>query len=680
MQLSIFPTQGDFTVQPTAERLLAAQQDYMTGDRRTPLAGLRGFGFLAAALLLPISALTGCGIGTVDTTQHVSVAMQGKVFGGQQAVSGAKIQLYTVGTTGNGSAATPLIPSGSYYLGGASGCTTTGGNTCYTGVYTDSNGNFTISNDYTCPSYGAQVYLASNGGNPGLGSGTNNAALVMMGALGSCGLLSNSTTVTINEVTTVAAAWALAHFATGYANIGASATNSAGIANAFLDSQLLVNVGTGQTATLPSNITGEPAKIYALADVIASCVNSDGTAACTPLFRAATPAGGSAPTDTFGAALSIVKHPGQHVTDVYNVISPTPPFATTLSQAPNDWTVSLTATGGGLDMPTAMAIDQSNNVWVAGQAGPLAEFGPQGTPLSGTGYGLGTAEITQANSLVVDTVGNIWIADYNSTYNGAGAVTKFLGSTSGSPGTVVNGTNGFPVFFDSSIQYPNGLSADTNGDIFIANNGSSSATVYNSSGGLVSASLGLYDGIYGEPQAVAADSSHGFWLSDDDYTIAHVDQNGNLLAHVYCCYESYGLATDSAGNVWVANFLNNSFSEVSSAGAVSINQSAVGGLYRPAQVVIDAAQNVWFTNLYGQTITEIAGINATTVGAAISPTAGTYGTGGYGLDASLSNPYSIAVDTAGNIWVSNEGKRAVTMFVGVATPTATPIQPVPTAP
>ncbi len=667
----------------TVKRLPANQQDRNHDRHQASPAGLDRARVLALALVLPAAALTGCGIGTIDTTQHVTVALQGKVFGGQQPVSGAKIQLYTVGTTGNGSAASSLIPSGSYYLGGAPGCTTAGGNTCYSSVYTDSNGNFTISNDYTCPSYGAQVYLASIGGNPGLGSGTNNAALVMMGALGSCGLLSNSTSVTINEVTTVGAAWALAPFATGYANIGSSATNSAGIANAFLDSQLLINVATGTAATLPSNITSEPGKIYALADALASCVNSDGTAACTPLFQAATPSGGSKPTDTFGAALSIVKHPGQHVTDVYNVISPIPPFATTLSQAPNDWTISLTASGGGLNMPTAMAIDQSNNVWVAGQAGPLAEFGPQGTPLSGTGYGLGTSEITQANSLVVDTVGNIWIADYNSTYHGAGAVTKFLGSTSGSPGTVVTGTNGNPVFYDSSIQYPNGLSADTNGDIFIANNGSSSATVYNSSGGLVSASLGLNDNINGEPQAVAADSSHGFWLSDDDYTIAHVDQNGNLLAHVFCCYESYGLATDSAGNVWVANFLNNSFSEVSSTGSVLIQYSAVGGLYRPAQVVIDAAQNVWFTNLYAQTITEIAGINATTpntVGSAISPTTGTYGTGGYGLDASLANPFSIAVDTAGNIWVSNEGKTAITMFVGVATPTATPIQPVPTAP
>jgi len=651
--------------------------------------------FAGTALLLAACAVTGCGVGAIDTTAHVSVHLQGTVHGGQQPVSNGNIQLYAVGTGGNFSNASPLIPTtGSYSLGGAPNCSTAGGNTCYTGVYTDANGNFTISGDYTCPTYGTQVYLAAQGGNPGLTPSTNvpkpnNPALSMVEALGNCGDLNNNTSVYINEVTTVAAAWALAPFATDATHIGANSTNAAGIANAFLNSKLLVDEGTGTAATLPSNLTIETGKLYALANVLAPCVNSDGTSACTALFSAATPPGTSStkPSDTFAAALNIVQNPGYNVSAVYNVISPFSPFASpftsTLTQAPNDWTMSLTATGGGLNMPTALAIDQANNIWVTGQAGPLSEFNPQGTPLSGNGYSLNTTDIEQANSLVVDTLGDIWIAEYNAAANGRGAVAKFLGSTSGSPGTVVAGTNGSNSFFDSSIQFPEGLSADTNGDIFIANNGSSSATVYTSSGQLVSASLGLYDNINGEPQAVAADTAHGFWLSNADFTIAHIDQNGNLLAHPRCCYESYGLATDSAGNVWVANFLNNSFSEVSAAGTLPINQSAVGGLYRPAQVVIDANQNVWFTNLYGQTITEIAGINATgayTTGAAISPTNGVYGTGGYGLDAGLSNPFSIAVDTAGNIWVSNEGKTAITMFFGLSTPTATPVQPTPAAP
>jgi streptogramin lyase len=661
--------------------------------RRLAVPLLRCKMFPAAGLLFA-TALTGCGIGTIDTTANVSVAMHGTVHGGQQPVTNGNILLYAAGTIGNASMATQLIPAASYSLGGAPGCSTAGGNTCYTAVYTDGNGNFNISGDYKCPTYGTQVYLAAVGGNPGLTPSTttpnpNNPALVLVEALGSCGALSNTTNVYINEVSTVAAAWALAPFASSATQVGSSSTNSAGIANAFLNSSLLVGEGTGAAAPLPSNLTIETGKLYALANVLASCVNSDGTAGCTALFAAATTPNGTVPADTFSAALDIVQNPGYNVVGVYDVISPfspfPPPFNSTLTQAPNDWTMSLTASGGGLDMPTAMAIDQASNVWVTGQAGPLAEFNPQGTPLSGTGYALGTTDIEQANSLVVDTLGDIWIAQYNSQPNPPGSVAKFMGSTSGSPGTLVPGTFGTSAFFDSSIQYPNGLSADTNGDIFIANNGSSSATVYNSSGQLVAASLGLNDNLYGEPQAVAADSSHGFWLSNSDYTIAHIDQNGNLLSHPNCCYQSYGLATDSVGNVWVANFLNNSFSEVGPSGTlpIPINQSSVGGLYRPAQVVVDANQNVWFSNLYGQTISEIAGVNAArpfTTGAAISPTAGVYGTGGYGLDAGLSNPFSIAVDTAGNVWVSNEGKTSITMFFGLATPTTTPVQPIPTAP
>ncbi len=648
-------------------------------------AGRRGFGWLGAALLLPTALLAGCGIGAVDTTAHVSLALNGTVHGGQQPVSGATIQIYSAGTTGNASPASALIPSGAYYLGGQKGCLASATVTCYTSILSDNNGNFNISGDYTCASYDSQVYIVASGGNPGLLSGTNNTALTLVAPLGNCGA-AGSQNVYLDEVTTAAAAWALAPFATSPTQVGSSATNSAGIANAFLDYQLLANTATGTAATLPSNLTIETGKLYALADALAGCVNSDGSG-CSTLFGAAKPSGGSMPGDTFTAALNITRNPGQNVTAVWGSIGTVPPYPTTLTQSPNDWTMSLTVTGGGLFMPAALAVDGANNVWVAGQIGPLSEFNAQGTPYNSSGFGAGTNWIEQATGIVIDSNGNVWISDYNSPYNGAGALTEFDGPTAGRyAGSVVIGTSNNPVFYDPSIQYPNGLSANTNGEVFAANNGSSSATVYQStgagSGGLLSQSLGINDNLDATPEAIAADSSNGFWLSDDDNTIAHIDQNGNLLAHVACCYESYGLALDSAGNVWVANFLNDSFSEVSASGTLKINQSAVGGLRRPAMVAVDAAQNVWISNFYGNSITELGGINsaAGSVGAAISPTTGVYTTGGYGLDAGLRNPFTVAPDTAGNLWVLNQGKAALTMFFGLATPTVTPVQPVPTAP
>src|SRR6201996_7403773 len=325
---------------------------------------------------LSLMCLTGCGMGTAAAPNPTPLTVNGKVHGGQQPVVGALIQLYVAGSGGNGSAASPLLN---------------------TTVTSGTDGAFSITGDYSCPSSTAQVYLVATQGNPGLGSGGNNPALAMMAPLGSCGNLTPTQFIWINEVTTVAAAWALAPFTQDISHIGASATNSRGLANAFLNAQLIADTATGTTATLPSNLTTEPGKIYALADAVASCINSDGTTGCAPLFTAATPSGGSAPTNTWDALMSIVKNPGNNVSGVFQAIGSTPPFATTLTQAPNDWTLSLTVTGGGMvkstpsnpvvdESPEEVGIDSQGNAWVVDHGGMVSAFSPQGTPLSSTGF------------------------------------------------------------------------------------------------------------------------------------------------------------------------------------------------------------------------------------------------------------------------------------------------------
>jgi hypothetical protein len=104
----------------------------------------------------------------------------GSVHGGQQPVVGATIQLYTVGTTADGSAATPLLTST---------------------VTSDSTGSFTITGLYSCTG-ATQVYIVATGGNPGLS--TTNPNIALMAALGSCSALTPSTFININELTTVA--------------------------------------------------------------------------------------------------------------------------------------------------------------------------------------------------------------------------------------------------------------------------------------------------------------------------------------------------------------------------------------------------------------------------------------------------------------------------------------------
>ncbi len=75
-----------------------------------------------------------------------------------------------------------------------------------------------------------------------------------MAALGPCDSLTPSTTVTINELTTVAAQWALAQFfdSTGH-GIGTSSTNATGLKNAYAGAVNLADVNARN-----SSVSGNP--------------------------------------------------------------------------------------------------------------------------------------------------------------------------------------------------------------------------------------------------------------------------------------------------------------------------------------------------------------------------------------------------------------------------------------
>lgn len=565
--------------------------------------------------------------------------------------------MYAAGVAGNGTAATVMALT--------------------TPVFTDKFGSFALTGDYHCASTEDQVYIVARGGNPGLTAGTNNTALVLVNALGRCGDLNANTYITINEVTTVAAAWALAPFMNSAVALGSSSTNVLGLKNAFLNTRLLANPATGMAATLPSSQTLETNKLYALADALAPCVNSSGpgSAACLSLFSAATPSGGTPPVDTLTAALSIVKHPGSKVAAVYALITPQPPFATGYTQAPSDWTMSLAITGGGLSSPTALGLDALGNVWVGNFPGVLSEFTPQGTAVSSTGYGVGT--ISEVYGLTVDPSGNIWVAneEFPKHSTTRGSVSKFLGAASGSPGTLVQ-VGGSPYLYDVSVDFPLGLAADTNGNIAISNYANSSATILDTNGGTVADGLGVNQSSF--PGVVAIDANHGVWLANQtDVTVTHIAANGTVLARPTCCNGANAVAVDAFGNAWVANYYGGGVSEISNAGTVLINNAQGGGLANgyPSNLAIDAAQNLWVSLYRATGFAEVAGNGGTVAaGTALSPAQG------FGQDAGLLLPYSLLPDRSGNLWISSFGNSTLFLVFGVATPTATPNIVSPVAP
>ena len=360
---------------------------------------LRDIRFLAPSALLAASlALTGCST-AFDNSMATPVpfagpAFRGTVHGGQNPVTGASIYLFGVGVTGYNSSPTSLLNTLD-----AGVLTDINGNGY---VATDGNGNFAITSDYACPASNL-VYLVSVGGNPGLMTGTNNAALVLMAALPACSTLTSSSYFIVNEVSTIAAATALSHFINfptgGIMNlftqgVATSSTNLTGLTNAFGTAANLVNLTTGfaRTLTVSGLGTVPQPEIDSLANILSTCVNSAGViGGCPSLFSAATPSAGTAPTNTLQAALSIARNPASNVSTLFNLQPSTPPFLPVLpiqynsftgtyTGVPNDWTLAVVFTSSAWGNPEGIAADSKSNIWLV-SGNTVAKLDPLGNQL-----------------------------------------------------------------------------------------------------------------------------------------------------------------------------------------------------------------------------------------------------------------------------------------------------------
>jgi hypothetical protein len=133
-----------------------------------------------------------------------------------------------------------------------------------------------------------------------------------MALLGECGASNSLPTVhadvEINEVTTVAAAYALAGFATDATDISspASGLGYLGIQNAVKNAALLADINIGDIPqSEPSGVTVPSAMIYTIADILAACVNGQNSLSGNcPTLMADETYNSTVPSDTASAAIT----------------------------------------------------------------------------------------------------------------------------------------------------------------------------------------------------------------------------------------------------------------------------------------------------------------------------------------------------------------------------------------
>ncbi len=588
-------------------------------------------------------------LGTTSNSVQ-GAAIQGRVHGGQTAISGASIYLYAANNTGYGDGSVSLLNSG--------GSNTHRDNNGNYYVTTGSDGSFTITGDYICPSSTAELYLYAAGGDPGGGA---NSAIGLLAALGPCqsnGTLSSALYIVINEVSTVATAYSIAGYATDALHVSAPSNSLAqhGIFNAFNTVTNLETLNTGLALASTPPLNGgngqvPQAEINTLANILAACVNSTGPSStqCTTLFGNAKN-GATTPTDTATAAINIAHNPGANITALYGLQAGVTAFQPTLSAHPNDFTIAVTFSASGVKTPYLLAIDVQGNVWFTDlNANNINEFSPTGQELFPSG--IATGGINKPRGIAIDRNGNIWVTNKNNT------ISEFNATGTANPASPFSG---------GGLTTPFGIAVDASDNIWIANNNTTTISEYMSLGWATGSPF--TGGGLNFPLAVAVDASGNIWFANDNADSISEFNSSGVAVSGSGGYTGGGLdfpggiAVDYSGNVWATNS-NTSISEFNSSGVAVSGSGGYtgGGLGTPYGIAVDGAGNIWVVSESPDTLSEFS-----PTGSPIS------GSGGY-TSPEITLPTYPAIDGSGNVWITNTGNASVVEFVGAAAPTVTPM-------
>jgi sugar lactone lactonase YvrE len=182
------------------------------------------------------------------------------------------------------------------------------------------------------------------------------------------------------------------------------------------------------------------------------------------------------------------------------------------------------------------------------------------------------------------------------------------------------------------------------------------------------------------PTGVAVDAGGNLYIADTDNNrvrkvsggvITTVAGGGNLLgdngqATKAQLHSPTGVAVDSAGNIFIADSGDNRVRKVNAKGVITTVAGtgsptpAYGGdngpatsaqLNNPYSVALDAAGNLYIAELGDDRVRKVAGgVITTVVGNGVQ---GYGGDGGPATGAKLCNPYEVAVDTAGSLYIAD---------------------------
>ena len=522
------------------------------------------------------------------------------------------------------------------------------------------------------------------------------------------------TSVTINELTTVAASYSMAQFL----RTGVISGNSFGLQLAAGMNDNIVTSATGESSPVMLNSpnadqTNSLRSTRSLANLLAACVEDrDVTASFFVLTR---PPGGFRPHNTAEALGNLARDPGRNVDGIYALSLLSHLYRPRLIRMPDAWTVTVKVNDSGSDHPHRLisgpgnlAFDRRGYAWVSNntvQGTPNScrfdvVFKPNGQPADGTDRTprsplTGGGVLGGGFGVTIDPLGSAWFGNFGwgmcdrciPSTNGNGSISRF--TQSGAPISPHLGYQGGPV-------RAQGLGSDRDGNIWISSFENDSVYVFLGGNPHQHVNVHPYDGAGPFDVAIASDGTA--WVSNTGglpfgefprsvakYTLVNGTLREQFLHFLPEAHGLRGLSLDSQGNAWLATLGSNIY--LFRPDGTKFGPFSGGGMDHPWDTAIDGEDNVWVANFgplklgnnFRGRLTKLWGINPPPghhVGDPISPPTGyTVPTAGsevllhtgvplYGYGSPPGPPCfipmmrqtALGIDQAGNIWSINNWK------------------------